>query len=911
MEPINPTNWDKARVAQGFILKLGDRSIPLDHTGFKNITFRGEYPVGIVTYRDDTVPVEVKMEAFSPFIPLDTKDSSLPATVFQFTLKNTSDKLVKGNLMGFLENAVCNYSRGAYAGEQTIRVRNEGSYSFLECTASRTTVDNAAPPIVFEDWSKPNFEGWKVEGDAFVKPIAISGIPAVFGVTGQVGEYLVHSYFPGQSDEPKGKLTSDEFVINRNFIQFWIGGGNVVGKTGINLLVDDKVVLSEAGNAGSGQMVSKKFDVQNYVGRKARLQILDDESGSWGHVSVGQITFTNEPELDMLDGKWDEGTMGLALLGGVADEGSEEASKPLAERLVGELGRSFSLEPGATKQVRFVFTWFFPKLVAWIPAIKSSGQYYSSLFDSAAAVARYVADNQEDLIGKTMLWRDTWYDSTLPYWFLDRTFANTAVLASGTVVRYKDGRFYSNEGLGCCGGTCGHVWNYAQAVGRLFPDLERNVREVVDFDVAMRGDGAISFRGEAHMYAVDGQAGYIIRALREHQMSPDNAFLTRIWPKVKKAIQWLIDEDQNSDGILEGKQHNTLDFDWYGQVPWLSGVYVAALEASAEMADVMGEGALAAQYRAIAKKGSDRMTKELFDGEYFYNKMDIKYANDSHVYNTGTGCLIDQVLGQSWAFQVGLPRVFPQKETLSALKSIWRYNFSPDVGHYRKLMPNNGRWYAAPGEAAVLMCTFPRTNWYHGGDEKIQPGIKERSVNFRYFTESMSGFEHQLASHMIWEGMVEEGLAIERAVHDRYDGSKRNPWNEIECGDYYIRAMASYGVFLAACGYRYDGPRGILGFAPKLTPENFKAAFTTAEGWGSFSQIRNQAGMKATYNLKYGTLALSQLELEKPERPSSVWVTVVDAEVESTWTYKGRKVTISPSKKIQLNANDTLTVSLD
>ena len=103
----------------------------------------------------------------------------------------------------------------------------------------------------------------------------------------------------------------------------------------------------------------------------------------------------------------------------------------------------------------------------------------------------------------------------------------------------------------------------------------------------------------------------------------------------------------------------------------------------------------------------------------------------------------------------------------------------------------------------------------------------------------MNGFEYQVAGHMIWEGMVQEGLAVTRAVHDRYHASRRNPWNEVECGDHYARSMASYGVFLAACGYEYHGPKGRLGFAPRLTPDKFKAAFTTAEGWGTFTQQRD------------------------------------------------------------------------
>src|SRR5205807_4943800 len=113
-------------------------------------------------------------------------------------------------------------------------------------------------------------------------------------------------------------------------------------------------------------------------------------------------------------------------------------------------------------------------------------------------------------------------------------------------------------------------------------------------------------------------------------------------------------------------------------------------------------------------------------------------------------------------------------------------------------------------------------------------------------------FEYQVAGHMLWEGKVLEGLAIARAVHDRYHAARRNPWNEVECGDHYARAMASYGVFLAACGFEHHGPKGHLGFAPQLTPEKFRAPFTAAEGWGTFTQKREGQNQRERVDVRWG-----------------------------------------------------------
>ncbi len=135
-----------------------------------------------------------------------------------------------------------------------------------------------------------------------------------------------------------------------------------------------------------------------------------------------------------------------------------------------------------------------------------------------------------------------------------------------------------------------------------------------------------------------------------------------------------------------------------------------------------------------------------------------------------------------------------------------------------------------------------------------------------YFNECMNGFEYQAAGHMLWEGMLTEGLAVCRAIHDRYHPSRRNPWNEVECGDHYARSMASYGVFLAACGFEYHGPKAHLGFAPRLQPENFRAPFTAAEGWGTLEQKREGQVQTQRIELKHGTLRLRTLAFESAPR---------------------------------------------
>jgi hypothetical protein len=344
---------------------------------------------------------------------------------------------------------------------------------------------------------------------------------------------------------------------------------------------------------------------------------------------------------------------------------------------------------------------------------------------------------------------------------------------------------------------------------------------------------------------------------------------------------------------------NTLDSAWYGPISWISSLYLAALRAAGAMALEMGDAAFAKNCGDLADRGGKWLAENLFDGGYFYQKRDPAHPE---AIGAGTGCHIDQVMGQWWAHQLALGRVLPGDKTRTALKSLWRYNFSPDVGVYRKEFPK-GRWYAMPGEAGLIMCTFPK------GGEREAGGGKPGQGFAGYFNECMNGFEYQAAGHMIAEGMLEEGLAVTRAVHDRYHPSRRNPYNEIECGDHYARSMASHGVFVSLCGFECHGPKKHLGFAPKITPENFKSAFVTAEGWGSFTQQIANGRLSAGIEVRHGRLPMASLALQH-ESATQVSVKLGDTIVPASIQRDGKRILIRLEKPIEITAGGKLLASV-
>ncbi|MCA9265259.1 MAG: hypothetical protein KDA60_15470 [Planctomycetales bacterium] len=858
---------------QAFQMQIAERTIPLDGSAFEHVTFDGRYPIGQVSFADEQIPVRVQLEAFSPFIPLNADDSSLPATVMSYTVENVSDVDVSLTLTGRLQNPVCLETARGAAGELRNRIVQDESLVGLVCSAAATTPAEKAPgpDILFDDFERANYDGWTVEGDAFGSgPIRKKDVPEYQGDVGGEGDRVVNSHAtaPGSSIEEKdnrqGSLISRSFTISRRFIQFYLGGGGHPNETCVNLLIDGKAVATASGT-NHNRMQQVALDVLQWQGQTGQLQILDQRSGSWGNVGVDQVVFTDSPKTDEpLETRRDFGTMALVMLdvpGDVIAEsderspGNAEATSALGEPLVGRIGRRTTLGPGEKATFDFVVAWHFPHLtVRDMPGVVV-GNHYAMRFPSALEVARYVARNFARLTGTTRRWVETWYDSSLPFWLLDRTMANTSTLATTTCYRFADGRFWAWEGIGCCAGTCTHVWHYAQALGRLFPEIERDQRERIDLGLALKPDGVIGHRAyldHAIGPAIDGQCGRLLGVYREHCMSTDNRFLTRVWPQVRRALQWLIERDANDDGMIEGAQHNTLDAAWYGKISWLTSLYLAALRAGAAMATEMGDEAFAKRCQRIAEHGS-RSILETFNGEYFVQLEDPAHRNEIA---TGNGCHIDQVFGQTWAHWVGLGRLFDREKQLSALRALWKYNFVPDVGPYRE-ENTRGRWYAVGGDAGLVMCTWPHTD---------QNRATRSHWQFGYFNECMSGFEWQVAAHMIWESLdqpdlLEKGLAISRAIHDRYNGTERNPYNEIECSDHYARAMASYGVFQAVCGFHCHGPRGEFRFAPRLTPADFKAAFVGPAGWGSITQRVDAQAQQVEIEVHYGELTVETLVL--------------------------------------------------
>ncbi|MEA4823338.1 MAG: GH116 family glycosyl-hydrolase [Clostridiaceae bacterium] len=509
--------------------------------------------------------------------------------------------------------------------------------------------------------------------------------------------------------------------------------------------------------------------------------------------------------------------------------------------------------PGETVSARFVLAWYYPNRINdWTPqqGDRPWRNWYATRWTDAFDAARYLLAHWERLRAGTYAFRDALHNSTLPPEVIDAAASNLAVLRSPTVLRLEDGTFYGWEGVsehaGSCEGTCTHVWTYTYALCYLFPSLERSIRDA-DYKYNLEPSGYMTFRlplplgrkNPRFHACVDGQMGGIIKVYREWKLSGDGAWLACIYPSVKKALSfaWSPENgdawDADRDGILEGRQHHTLDMELFGPSSWLEGFYLAALRAGSEMARYTGDFDFAELCDTLYANGKNYLEERLFNGKWYIQNVDLtdksiaerfdcvaSYWNEEAgelKYQICQGSSIDQLLAQYHAALCGLGDIFDPTHRKTALMNMFRHNFKPSMREYY----NPCRVFCSNDEGGAVICDYPE-------------GAYKPVVPIPYAEECMTGFEYAFAVLLCADGFVDEGLTVVRAIRDRYNGEKRNPYNEIECGSNYARSMASFALLPALEGFSVDLPAGKIGVHPRVDGP-LRAFFSAGTAWGELT----------------------------------------------------------------------------
>ena len=496
--------------------------------------------------------------------------------------------------------------------------------------------------------------------------------------------------------------------------------------------------------------------------------------------------------------------------------------------------------------------------------------WYSSRFNSVENVAEYWNEQYNELKKNSLLFSNAFYKSTLPPEVVEAIASNLTILKSPTVMRQYDGRLWNWEGCadawGCCHGSCTHVWNYAQAIPHLFPVLERSLRNT-EFCESQDEKGHQNFRAvlpiqpathEFHS-AADGQLGGVMKIYREWRISGDNDWLKKIFPMVRKSLDYCISTwDPRHRGAIEEPHHNTYDIEFWGADGMHSSFYLGALQAIIAMGSYLDQDI--SLYKTLAERGRKLMETELFDGEYFIQNIQFKGLNtgdptkaqsfggeyskeaiellqkEGPKYQYGKGCLSDGVLGTWIARMCGLKDPVDTAKIKSHLKAVHKYNLKKDLSqHANPQRPS----FALGDDGGLLLCSWPK-----GG---------KLSLPFVYSDEVWTGIEHQVAAHLMLMGNVKEGIDIVRTSRNRYDGRVRNPFNEYECGHWYARALSSYGYLLALTGVRYDAVDKTLFIDSKIG--DFTSFLSTETGFGN---VTLRAG-KPVLNIVYGTIEVNKI----------------------------------------------------
>ena len=594
--------------------------------------------------------------------------------------------------------------------------------------------------------------------------------------------------------------------------------------------------------------------------------------------------FTNEPGT-IVDYCWFRGGWWdpLTITWGTIEKGETRHKDPVEKDAPGaSLFIPVALNAGETKVIKLMMAWYVPdtdlkygqdpkeKNVVKCDDTKCSCNdpfykpWYSGKFKGVDEVVNYWKTNYNDLRNKSGLFKDSFYKTTIPDEIIEAVAANLAILKSPTVLRQPDGKLWSWEGCGdnsgCCAGSCTHVWNYAQAIPHLFPKLERTLRET-EFFPSQDKEGHQTFRSALPIRPVattfyaasDGQLGGIMKMYRDWRISGDSLWMKRMYPQVVESIDYCIRTwDPRSTGTLEEPHHNTYDIEFWGRDGMCTGFYLGALKAISEMGKFLGEDVQ--KYLALYDKSRRALETELYDGEYFIQKIQWKGLNapdpvaaskgawnsdyseeakellqkEGPKYQYGKGCLSDGALGVWIAEMCGLKNVVDPLKVGSHLKSVFKYNFRSDLSdHSNPQRPS----YALGKEGGLLLCTWPKGEML--------------SLPFVYSNEVWTGIEYQVASHLLMIGETEKALKIVRACRDRYDGQIRNPFDEYECGHWYARAMSSYGMLQGLTGVRYDAVTQEMFMNSRIG--DFTSFISTETGFGNIGLKNGKPFIETVY----------------------------------------------------------------
>lgn len=536
----------------------------------------------------------------------------------------------------------------------------------------------------------------------------------------------------------------------------------------------------------------------------------------------------------------------------LAQRGRETPEYSGLHRACGAVALTADIPPGESRTITIVITWHFPNQT------HGQGTNYANRFADAMAVARYVAEHRERLLGETdEFMRAMYLESSLPWWLLQRVMSPTSVLATRTCEWWADGMFHGRDFAGGPGGNSLVAWAGSEAEARLFPTLARSVRVMQDFGSAFdERTGAIALRGggmPGEGATLDSQARALMKFIREHQNGTGNEMLRGTWPRIRKAVDWILAQDAADspsgevDGLVESSWPTRFGDERPGTDAYQAGMVLAGLLAGQRCGRLVGDG-----------EPTQRVLDTFILGRVWSEQQ--AHANGFFSYRTLDGsrgplsdvCYAPHVLAPAMARQVDLTPVWLDPMVRESLATIVRHNWTP-------------------GDVVVGQDDTVTPGANSGVRLESRPGDDERAAPFQANEPRRVDVEYELAAAMIAFGderpeLVAAGVAILAGLDERARSAGRNPFDESIAKEFEPGPMAAWGAYHAINGFTHDASNaGTMGNLSRVQEHEFRAFFAASTAWGLYTQRRTARSHMSRWDVRWGTLNLLEVQARTPK----------------------------------------------
>jgi len=530
----------------------------------------------------------------------------------------------------------------------------------------------------------------------------------------------------------------------------------------------------------------------------------------------------------------------------------------------GALASSIHLEPGQTAEIRFTLTWFFPN------HLTVNGRYlghmYANWFHDAAAVNSFLCSNYASHRASTEEFARTLSDTSLGDAMAFCWSGQLSTLVTNTWWT-RDGSYAIWEGLGCCGLSTTDVdYQGSFPILALFSELKLSqMKQIIAFQNDL-GQVPHNYYGDVQQVdkgfmRVDMNSQFVMMACRDYLWTGDREYLITMWPHIVRAMAFTESLDTNGDSLPD-RDTGLQSYDQWrmrGSPSYIASLWIGALRAAIRIAVDLDKGNEAKRWSELLAKASASFDEVLFNGEYYSLWVDGPVRDEL--------CMTDQVSGEWFSHLIGLPGTLSREKLNLAIGSIFKYNFNPEFGLHNATGPRKGRDLLA------------LNNLQAGG--------------------LWSGIEFAFASLLMDHGRYADGVKIVETIHRRYLRAGQ-PWNHVECGGHYSRAMSSWSTMLAATGFKPDLPNSCIEISPAVAGD-FCAPWVTASGYGSI----RRAGRTLSVTCASGKLVFQRLKTG----PAARSVRIDDRRLELKVVKTADAVIFEFTSPISLGKNEGISIS--